>query len=279
MFYSLTEETSSWCKYTFDFDYGCDGYKFNLRIIDNEGHYQDSAEYHVVLTGTEICDNKDNDCNDGIDEGCDSDFDNYCADSMTVIGTPDTCTASPAGSAMDCDDNNAGINPGQAEICNDPGSDSQVDDNCDGSSDEGEGLPACIWYYEDYDNDGYTTSNSKCYCDPTGHYTETITSMSGSPGDDCRDVHYSVNPGQTTKFCDDRGDGSHDWNCDGSETKELTSTGSNPCGNSAGCSSTPHWNEGSVPACGVTKTKATACNDPAWDGCSYTTSEQCQKCI
>jgi len=62
MFYSLTDETSGWCKYTFNFDYGCDGYKFKLKIIDNEENYRVSEEYHVVLTGTEICDNKDITC-------------------------------------------------------------------------------------------------------------------------------------------------------------------------------------------------------------------------
>ncbi|MBU0984159.1 MAG: putative metal-binding motif-containing protein [candidate division Zixibacteria bacterium] len=44
----------------------------------------------------------------------------------------------------DCDDTDPSVNPGAIEVCN------GIDDNCDGSVDEG-----CVTYYRDADGDGY----------------------------------------------------------------------------------------------------------------------------
>ena len=66
-------------------------------------------------------------------------------------------------SEKDCDDTNPDVNPGQAEICN------EIDDNCDGFTDEG----------FDYDGDGYY-SIVECPF-----------------GDDCDDRDGDVNPGAT----------------------------------------------------------------------------------
>ena len=47
----------------------------------------------------------------------------------------------------DCNDNEADVNPDAKELCN------NRDDNCNGDLDEGLGYG---WYYEDYDEDGYS---------------------------------------------------------------------------------------------------------------------------
>ena len=72
----------------------------------------------IFPAAPEICDGLDNNCNSQVDEGLtftDADGDGYSA-----IG-------SCGGSADDCNDNNAGINPGAPEILGDG-----IDQDCDG---------------------------------------------------------------------------------------------------------------------------------------------------
>lgn len=75
----------------------------------------------------EICDNLDNDCDGTIDNGCDDDGDGYCDDAIRSVGSPTIC---PKG-AGDCDDENARVNPGMNEQCDD-----NVDNDCDGRINE-----------------------------------------------------------------------------------------------------------------------------------------------
>ena len=116
--------------------------------------------------GLEVCDNKDNNCLAGIDEGCDDDNDGYCDVTLPIVGLPWIC---PQGGG-DCNDLNPTIAPGFQEKCN------SVDDNCGGGTDEG-----C-----DDDGDGY--------CD------ETMVVL-GNPGaclkgaGDCDDINPDVHPG------------------------------------------------------------------------------------
>ena len=92
----------------------------------------------------------------------------------------------------DCDDNDAAINPGAEEICD------EVDNNCDGAIDEG----LTTAYYPDADADGYGSDADVVEaCDPVEGMTEV--------GGDCDDLNLDVNP-LGIELCDGL-----DNNCDG----------------------------------------------------------------
>lgn len=138
---------------------------------------------------TEICDNLiDDDCDGLIDEGCNANLNLYFRDADgDGYGNPhDTVSSvSPLPGYIltggDCNDNNAAIHPGATEVCN------GVDDDCDGTIDEGCGLTL---YYRDRDGDGY------------GHPTDTLSAVQiptgYSPiGGDCNDNNAAIHPGAT----------------------------------------------------------------------------------
>jgi alpha-tubulin suppressor-like RCC1 family protein len=137
----------------------------------------------------EMCDGKDNNCNNQIDEGLsllvfykDVDGDGY-TDGTMQIG----CTA-PAGYVLsaksgDCNDNDPNINPGKTELCD------GKDNNCNGQTDEGF-------------NVGQSCSVGVGECARTGQY---VCKADGS-GIEC-----NATPGTpTTKICDGK-----DNDCDG----------------------------------------------------------------
>ena len=83
----------------------------------------------------------------------------------------------------DCNDGNAAIHPGAAEVCN------GVDDNCDGLTDE-PGATNCTNFYKDADSDGYGAGTPACRCAPSATYTT-------SKGNDCNDNDPKINPAMT----------------------------------------------------------------------------------
>ena len=90
---------------------------------------------------TESCDNKDNDCNQLTDEGCDDDGDQTCDFDMVVSGVVQVCPLGPG----DCDDDDPTVFPGNLEECN------GQDDNCNNLVDEG----VKATFYQDSDQDGW----------------------------------------------------------------------------------------------------------------------------
>jgi hypothetical protein len=145
----------------------------------------------------ELCNDVDDNCDGVTDEGCDADQDGYCGANAVIVGTPKVCTAG----AGDCNDSNAKVHPGQAEICG-----NGVDDDCDGMTDVGIDAVGCSLYYFDGDGDGYAGSgaNSQCSCG-AGVYSAKLTG-------DCDDSDAGVNP-KAKEIC---GNGKDD-NCSGAQ--------------------------------------------------------------
>ncbi len=153
----------------------------------------------VYPGATEVCDSVDNDCNGSTDEGVTTTY--YVdADGDGVGGATQTeaCTL-PSGHATssgDCDDTEAAAVPGAAETCD------GIDNNCDGSTDEG---VTTTWYL-DADNDGFGTTALEACTQPSGYAT-----VDG----DCLDSEGATYPG-ASETCD-----GIDNDCDGQIDNDI----------------------------------------------------------
>lgn len=150
----------------------------------------------------EECDGADDDCNGAVDDDpidpatwyADDDADGFGGDTST-----DACDA-PFGAVStsdDCDDANAAVFPGAAEVCN------AIDDDCDGTADDG-AVDRATWYIDD-DGDGYgDAATTSVRCDaPTGYVANA---------DDCDDADGLVHPAgiELCNLTDDDCDGTID---------------------------------------------------------------------
>jgi len=122
----------------------------------------------------EVCDDIDNDCDLGPDNGCDNDGDQYCDATMQVVGAPAICPKSAAGQ-LDCDDGNVAVFPGATEVCND------IDDGCSDGVDEG-----CDDDGDDYCDAAMTVVGQPAVC----------PASKANTADDCDDDNSEVHPGQ-----------------------------------------------------------------------------------
>ncbi len=169
--------------------------------FSGDGGDCDDSDDAVHPEADEVCDGVDNDCDGDVDEeGAleeltwyrDSDGDGFGDDAepLEACTQPDDHTAE----GSDCDDTDATIHPDADELCND------VDDDCDGATDEepveGE------WVYKDNDYDGYG--------DPeTGQYICEMDLGYSTDDTDCDDSSGAVYPG-----ADEHCNGEDD-DCDG----------------------------------------------------------------
>jgi large repetitive protein len=165
----------------------------------------DDTDAAVNPGATEVCDGADNDCDGSIDEGltstwyADTDGDGYGDGSSTTAA----CTA-PAGyvaDGTDCDDAEAAVNPGAAEICD------GLDNDCDGLVDDSGGTT----WYADADLDGYgDASTATTSCSPPVGYV--------ADGADCDDSDSTIHPG-AVEVCD-----GVDNDCDGTADSGASAT-------------------------------------------------------
>lgn len=160
---------------TDEVDQDDDGYNADVDCDDEDPDIHPNAE--------EICDEIDNDCDEEVDEDeasttwyRDEDDDRYGSDDDTVESCERPEGYAPVGG--DCDDSDAGVNPGAEELEGDG-----VDEDCDGQE-------IC---YEDADNDGYrsdeTTISSDDDCSDSGE------ALYADDDGDCDDADDDIYPG------------------------------------------------------------------------------------
>lgn len=179
---------------------------------------------------TETCDGKDENCDNVIDNagasGCttwwqDSDGDGWgdSAKSQCLCGGSGKFTSQVSG---DCNDGDAGISPGIADVCADG-----IDNNCNGVTDSD--ASASTIFYVDSDGDGWGAGTGKSGCGPSGGFT---SQRSG----DCNDGNGKIHP-KGSEICngiDDNCDGITDDGSSGSLCG-AASNGSFTCAGAGGC--------------------------------------------
>ena len=196
---------------------GC-GYSYKEVDADGDGYFLNGAEpdcWDAVegpegsgLSGEDIHPGVDETFYDGVDANCDGQ-DDYDQDADGTRCNSDG-TGDASGCALDCDDQDAAVNPSAAEICTDG-----VDNDCDGREgtddvDDGDGVSDSFEntaFYLDTDADGYGDESKEKVV------KESCTAPAGYSvfGGDCDDVNDQIKPG-AAELCDDV-----DQDCDGDD--------------------------------------------------------------
>jgi hypothetical protein len=163
-----------------DIDDDEDGYS------ENNGDCDDSAP-DIYPGAVEICDEVDNDCDGTTDEDDASDAQTWYpdgdGDGYGDEQEPRSACEQPQGfvaDSSDCNDQNDEIHPAASEVCD------EVDNDCDGTTDEDDASDAQTWY-EDSDDDGHGNPQSSILaCEqPDGFLADSS---------DCDDSNGAVSP-------------------------------------------------------------------------------------
>jgi hypothetical protein len=163
--------------------------------------------------------------------------------------------AGPGGSSGDAGDSGSadgGVEDGASGAAGTNGASGAPSD---GSADGSAGVGSCaspVTYYADNDKDGHGDLKAplRSCAQPAGYVTSS---------DDCYDGNKQANPNQAGWFTVDRGDGSYDYDCDGTGAPRYPEVGR--CQSLAICMATPGW-QGEVAPCGQEKAWITDCTFP-----------------
>lgn len=175
------------------FDYDCsDG--IPTGYSRKGGDCNDNNRY-VHPKADELCNGIDDNCDGIVDPENAKDCNRYYKDlDYDGSGTDEyrcLCVSEGDFRALergDCNDSNPKIHPDAKEICND------LDDNCNGTVDEGENVANCRPFYRDNDGDGFGIGDeSKCLCKAEGIFRAEKTG-------DCNDNNPEIYPGAYEHF-------------------------------------------------------------------------------
>ena len=223
--------------------------------VDGDGHLATS-------TGGDDCDDTEAETFPGAAEA-EADP-TLCRADADLDGWGDDAPPTGVDAGEDCDDGDDAVSPDGLEECD------GADNDCDGTADEAN-ADGCATYYYDYDGDGFGSDAvaGQCLCSTSGYYTSAYDT-------DCYDNDATAAPGETAYHTSDRGDGSYDWNCSGTEEKYYGSAYSCPL--TSLCTLTEGWRSG-VASCGTSASYVTGCSLNIYTiSCTTTSGSKTQKC-
>jgi hypothetical protein len=160
---------------------------------DNNSNVHPDAIETCLTSYDDDCDGSNNDLNasDCAPWYFDGDGDGYY-----IAPAGSECRCGPSGfyaaqTAGECDDTNAGRNPGRTETCI-----TVFDDDCNSANDNDLNTPDCTIRYYDSDQDGFYANGAASECRCTG-----INKFTALSAGDCDDSNSAVKPG-TAEVCD-----------------------------------------------------------------------------
>ncbi|MFC1611993.1 M14 family zinc carboxypeptidase, partial [Myxococcota bacterium] len=127
---------------------------------------------------------------------------------------------------LDCDDEDAAVNPGASEVCDID----NIDEDCDGVVDDADdSATGKTLFYADGDSDGFGWGSGELHCDPPIGWVEN--------DEDCDDSDAGTNPdaSETCNENDDDCDGETDEDFDLQSTAEHCGTCNHACTSTQHC--------------------------------------------
>ena len=166
--------------------------------VEDEESDCDDDDDSVYPNAPELCDGKDNDCDDSTEEIQSTFYQDLDVDTFGNVNVVQNACAQPQGFVSnddDCNDSNVSIKPGAAEICD------LADNDCDGQTDEGDVCSEDTFETSIEIFDGWTAFSLPFNPIGIGNSEELGTAISNAAGLDC-DVIMKFN-GSTQLMEDD----------------------------------------------------------------------------